>query len=277
MKNLHDNRRDVLKTGYQEVCQRYKGIDDFRLKLLGLLPLTTSGIFLLLKLNLPSASAQEELNSPLSFPLPVPFYEESLDIGQWLSGSVTGPIGLFGFVATLGLFFYELRGMQYCIALIRAGQDIEKELGVEGCFSRRPPRVAGFLGVRAAAGVIYPGVLAAWAYMASFSPWAAVVTFFGLMVVYFSLDLEGYRALDCPECRDRQKHLWARDDAKLEKEVQNHLKEHHSSEQRFGEEAIKRKSKTIVRQRADHEYHTLRLPRWVCLLWCGLKRRQKTS
>lgn len=44
-----DPQRNNLATGYQELCNSYRAIDDFRAKLLGFLPLATgTGIFLLL-------------------------------------------------------------------------------------------------------------------------------------------------------------------------------------------------------------------------------------
>jgi len=191
-----ENRRAV----YQELCKKYKEIDDFRLKLLGLLPLATSGIFLLLK---PGTSSDI---SPLTFL----------------------PVGLFGFVSTLGLLCYEVRGMQYCMALIRTGRDIEDELHIEGSFKSRPStRVSGFIGARTAAGVIYPGVLAAWIYLAvsafatgsnSWIAWlASIVTFFSGMAILSSLDLEGQKlVLKCKTCKAT---LAAEDDKKLTKQL----------------------------------------------------------
>jgi len=208
-KSTNDENRRVV---YQEIGKIYKGIDDFRLKLLGLLPLTTSGIFLLLQAS------------------------------SGLKG-VSLPIGLFGFVATLGLSCYELRGMQYCIALIQAGKDIEDELHIEGSFKRRPPPVAGIIGAVTAATIIYPAVLAAWIYLAFFQQsqlWAAVaaVGIFISGIALFSLfDLRGHRALDCPYCSNKQ--LTASDDKHLSKEVQKHLKKEHPEQQRSVEAIVK--------------------------------------
>src|ERR1051326_5748481 len=72
-----------LRLAYQELCKSYQAIVDFRAKLLGFLPLASgAGFFALL------GNGKD----------PVPYY-------AWVAG-------LFGFAITLGLFFYELRGLQ---------------------------------------------------------------------------------------------------------------------------------------------------------------------
>jgi len=126
---------------YQQICDSYRAIDDFRTKLLGLLPLVSGGGMFLL----------------LSDPLPKEFM---------------GPIGTFGAVITLGLFTYEIYGIEKCTALIKAGQDLESASKFEGQFLSRPTgilRRTGFLSRISepfAAGIIYPAVLAAWLYLA---------------------------------------------------------------------------------------------------------------
>jgi hypothetical protein len=125
-----------LRTAYDQVCSGYVAIDDFRAKLLALLPLASgTGIFLL-------------LSNPLAH--------------QYLP-----QIGTFGFAVTLGLYFYELRGTQYCTHLIAAGRTLEKQLKIPGRFSTRPKLdVAGFISELVAAPVIYGAVLAAWTFVA---------------------------------------------------------------------------------------------------------------
>jgi hypothetical protein len=78
------------------------------------------------------------------------------------------PIGFFGFVITLGLFFYELYGIKKCTSLIRAGIDLEKNvLKVHNRqFATRPPGVALLINEPFAASLIYPAVLAAWTFLA---------------------------------------------------------------------------------------------------------------
>lgn len=164
--------REPLKLAYQEVCTTYHRIDDFRGKLLGLLPLA-SGAGILFLVN----NAQLD---PEKISL-VPQY--------------AAPIGLFGMVVTCALFFYELNGIRRCNFLIERGQQIEEDLGVVGQFRSYPKDPMGFIGPVLAARVIYPAVLAAWAFVAAHPLGAAmagilaVLTFTAAMAWSFRLDL----------------------------------------------------------------------------------------
>ena len=156
-----------LRTVYTELCNSYRAIDDFRTKLLGFLPLVTgTGLFLLIT------------------------DKEKIEMAQ----PYFGPIGVFGFVITLGLFFYEFYGIKKCGALIEAGQKLEKELNItDGQFTKRPPGVLGLINEPLAAGVIYPAVLAAWTFLAlAFSQyqdaaqrWAIRVFLIGFTAAFF--------------------------------------------------------------------------------------------
>jgi hypothetical protein len=151
---------------YSEICNAYHKIDDFRARLLGLLPLASgAGVFLLLR----------------------------ADTG--LSGDEDAPYlavaGLLGLLATLGLYMYELRGIQRCHALIQAGRKLEQCLGLPVVHIRRGPlmewlarhrmtteRAAGvfsapdraylgqFVGPLGASLLVYVAVLLAWGYLA---------------------------------------------------------------------------------------------------------------
>lgn len=112
----------------------------FRTKLLGFLPLVTgTGLFFLV-----TDKAKIDMAQPY-----------------------LGPIGVFGFVITLGLFFYEFYGIKKCGSLITAGKELEEELKIgDGQFTKRPPGVLGLINEPLAAGVIYPAVLAAWTFVA---------------------------------------------------------------------------------------------------------------
>lgn len=168
----HSSSKDVdgeLTAVYQEVCSSHQAIADFRAKLLGFLPLASgAGIFFLLNQTFADVTKQYLL-----------------------------PIGVFGFAVTLGLSFYELRGIQQCNSLIRGGENIEELLGIHGQFRLRPPPVNGFIGNTLAARVIYPAVLAAWTFVALVSVvglWASVpaLLIFGLgFGVFHRLNLEG--------------------------------------------------------------------------------------
>ena len=138
--DLDTARIESLRTVYSELCSSYRAIDDFRTKLLGFLPLATgTGLFFLVTDN------------------------AKLDVAR----PYLGPIGVFGFVITLGLFFYEFYGIKKCGALISAGKVLERELHIgDGQFIKRPHGVLGFINEPFAAGVIYPAVLGAWTFVA---------------------------------------------------------------------------------------------------------------
>jgi hypothetical protein len=77
-------------------------------------------------------------------------------------------IGLFGFLITLGLFIYELRGIQHCKHLEQLASRLEEQLQLREAQFIRPPkaRLGGFLGAEGAAYIIYPTMLIAWAFIA---------------------------------------------------------------------------------------------------------------
>lgn len=136
--NAQQNDENI-RTIYNQLCESYRAIDDFRTKLLGFLPLATGGLFLLI-------ANPGQMGNVKPF-LPV--------------------IGIFGFAIALGLFCFELYGIRKCTSLIRTGTQLEKQLGdIKGQFTTRPDGVLGFIDEPFAAGIIYPAVLAAWAYLA---------------------------------------------------------------------------------------------------------------
>lgn len=104
---MSDNPNEHLV--YQEVCKGLHQIDDFRAKLLALLPISSgAGIFLLLETN---------------------------DGG----GSHLWPIGLLGAVISFGLFVYEGRQTVVCGHLVRVGAELERSMGFDkGQFRGRP-------------------------------------------------------------------------------------------------------------------------------------------
>jgi hypothetical protein len=161
------------RTVYKELCNSYRSIDDFRAKLLGLLPLASGGIFVL----------SEKM--------------KSTDPALFL------PIGIFGFVITLGLFIFELYGIRKCTDLIARGKELEIAMDVDGQFKLRPDGLSGlglkFLPVKYAkqinepfaAGVIYPAVAATWIYLGLYKNcliWAVGLAVFifllGFVVTY---------------------------------------------------------------------------------------------
>jgi len=131
---------DSKKTlaAYSEVCRTYLAVDDFRAKLLALLPIVsgTGGILLL---------------------------ANKTTLAKHL-----GPIGTFGVLVTLGLFCYEVRGLQRCGKLVRTGTQLETELRLQhGQFlARIEEKALGFIGATAAGIVVYSSVLFGWIYVA---------------------------------------------------------------------------------------------------------------
>jgi len=139
---MPDELCEARKLAYQEVSNSYHAIDGFRGMLLGLLPLA-SGAGILLLIN-----------------------DSHIDTGKSLAQGYATPIGIFGFVVTLGLFFYEINGIRRCNQLITDGQRLEGELGIKGAFLCYPNDVNGYIGPPLAAFLIYPAVLAAWIFVA---------------------------------------------------------------------------------------------------------------
>jgi hypothetical protein len=129
---------------YERVCESYHGVDDFRMKLLGLLPVATgSAVFLLL-------SGDTVVKD---------------DGGHRAAGALAA-IGVFGFVFTCGLLAYELFGIKKCHYLLVAGTALERTLKAPGQFRSRPRELAGFINEPFASAIIYPASLAAWAFLA---------------------------------------------------------------------------------------------------------------
>src|SRR5690348_5426892 len=99
------NHREIA---YARVCDSYHAIDDFRTKLLGLLPVATgTGVFLLLNSN-----------TDLLGPGKKPTQQQTLEV--FLTAA-----GFIGLTFTVGLFAYELFGIKRCHYLIGAGKRLE--------------------------------------------------------------------------------------------------------------------------------------------------------
>jgi hypothetical protein len=132
------NNPKYVLDAYEQLCTSYHGIDDFRAKLLGFLPLVTGGGLVLL------TGRTEEVR------------EEFF-----------GPVGLFGIAVTAGLLAYELFGITKCHALINAAKAMERDMKVPaGQFRTRPNNLLGVVNEPFAAALIYSAALAAWTYLA---------------------------------------------------------------------------------------------------------------
>jgi hypothetical protein len=124
---------------YAQVSDNYRAIDDLRLRLLALLPLATgTGIFVLLG-------------------------------GDGVSGDVAVPVGLFGMVATLSLYFYELHGVEKCAHFIHRGEELERQMKVRGSFRNRPPAIFGVVSELLPSMIIYPASFAGWVFVALYA------------------------------------------------------------------------------------------------------------
>lgn len=168
-----DELKERKARAYEQLCDSYRAIDDFRAKLLALLPMATAGGMFLLVGDDGRAVAMK------------PFLSA---------------IGIFGFVVTLGLFFFELHGILKCTHLIGAGAKLEEQLGIEldeGQFRDRPLGIFNFINEPFAASIVYPAVLAAWIFLAMdfeperhysasslfcAAPWATTVFIAGFLV-----------------------------------------------------------------------------------------------
>jgi hypothetical protein len=139
---------DILRDVYKEVCNSYHAIDEFRAKLLGILPIASlAGILVV---------GKEPLILQTS--------------GQRLIGFAS----FFAAAFTLALFLFEIRGILRCHLLIERGAEIEKALRVRGqfCVCTQQSVRAGESGVervfnaKTAASGMYSLVFSAWLFLA---------------------------------------------------------------------------------------------------------------
>ncbi|MEH1887736.1 hypothetical protein [Nostoc sp.] len=153
MENSNSCGKDqaALLRAYEEICKSYHALDDFRMKLLGFLPLSSLlGIFLV---------GDKKLSTD----------------GNPSSPELIAFISLFAAAFTIALFIYEIRGILRCNNLIQTGDEIEQLLGVKGqfrvcreehqCNKRTSDRIAGLFNAKLAACLIYSSVFAAWVFM----------------------------------------------------------------------------------------------------------------
>ena len=136
---------------YEEVCKAVHQTDDFRARLLALLPLSSGvGIFLLLQT---SEGNEKHLT----------------------------PIGIFGAAISFGLGLYEARQTVLCSHLVRVGAKLEEEMGFrkgQFCARPHPPAIASWgnlwhwhnllPSMPLASIVVYATVIAGWIYLAAF-------------------------------------------------------------------------------------------------------------
>ncbi len=137
---------DPRTVHYQEICNSYNAINDWRAKLLGFLPLASgAGIFFLLNSSFTTVTTQGK-----STPIPTPLTQYLL------------PIGIVGAVVTFGLFIYDIRAIQVRRSLIEAGREIEHSLGIPGQFSTRPHSFGRLTNDLQGSTLIYFAIIAGW-------------------------------------------------------------------------------------------------------------------
>jgi hypothetical protein len=150
--HIPEARNESLVKAYEEICKSYHAIDEFRTRLLGLLPFSSLvGVFL-------------------------------LDPAGMISDTTIEPNQLFGYVAlfaallTLALFGYEIRGMRRTHTLIAEGFHLEQQLGIQHgqfhiCSEQKCPDdlddnlIIKFFDSKLIACFIYSTVLVAWLFI----------------------------------------------------------------------------------------------------------------
>jgi hypothetical protein len=136
---------------YDELCNSYHAIDEFRMKLLGLLPL--SSIVGLVAVEKGSLGAINVAQNP-----------------------IVAYASFFAAAFAIALFVYEIRGIRRSHRLVKRGKEIETVLGIHGQFalctadapSREPlNRQRGeMFNSTTAACFMYSLVFAAWLFLA---------------------------------------------------------------------------------------------------------------
>jgi hypothetical protein len=169
---------ESIRAVYEEVCNSYHAIDEFRMKLLGLLPLTSIiGLVILEKgaMGGVAVSGKNEIVAYASF---------------------------FAAAFTLALFVYEIRGIRRSHKLVERGQELERLLCVPGQFSlcaeeaqaakqanKRWRRIALLFNSKTAACVMYALVFTAWLFLALRYGFGWAVHTCGLFALAFGLTL----------------------------------------------------------------------------------------
>lgn len=73
--------------------------------------------------------------------------------------------GVFGVFVTIGLFFYEYRGMRECHLLRERGAELEKKLLLAVSCSRFRDNMPGFIGPLGAGPIVYFAVVSGWLFV----------------------------------------------------------------------------------------------------------------
>jgi hypothetical protein len=135
-----DERRMIA--AYAELCNRHQQIDDFRGKLLALLPIASGAAVLVL------------------------LRSYSVTVEKYLL-----PVGIYGIAITFGLFIYELHGIAVCKRIMEQAEGLERDLNIpkyRGQYRDRNQNVLHrIIEVEMASWIVYLSVIAGWVYIAS--------------------------------------------------------------------------------------------------------------
>lgn len=131
---------------YQTIVDGYHRITDFRHKLLAFLPLGST-----VAVGILATVVRDTDDDSLG---------RLIDQYVWT-------IGVFGFLITVGLYFFEWRQVRRCLAYIENGKSLERALGFQGgFFNSRDVRPLGIVGAESAGIIVYGASAAAWSTVA---------------------------------------------------------------------------------------------------------------
>lgn len=150
---LHPSN-EALQTAYQQVCTSYHNVEDFRARLLGIIPGITAGSFIATIASNPEKS-------------------------QALTNLVF-PFGLLGALVVLGLFFYEIENLRRATMLSIRGQWLEQAMNIVGPFAPYPDSM---FNARDAAAIIYSISFAGWVCIALWFPLPGIAIYITLVVL----------------------------------------------------------------------------------------------
>lgn len=153
---VKESQSPYLTTAYTELCRSYQNLHEFRMKLLGLLPIASVVGLLALGKVLPPEAVHPEAGARRAAAGP---HDPVMRGPDRLNPSTTSPakpdappdtvraevvayIGIFSGLFTLALFGYEVRSLLMCHDFYVTGAALESRMGLEGqftyCNEKRP-------------------------------------------------------------------------------------------------------------------------------------------
>ena len=156
---LHPSN-EALQLAYQQVCTSYHNVEDFRARLLGIIPGVTAGGFIATIISNPEKSAALT--------------------------NLVFPFGILGALVVLGLFFYELENLRRSTLLTLRGQWLEQAMNIVGPFAPYPDNV---FNARDAAAIIYSISFAGWICIAFWFPLQGLAIYLTLLTLIICVAL----------------------------------------------------------------------------------------